>query len=203
MKIKLFILFSMLSFQINYSQKTVKMVVEYGSKSEDMNSLMSFQNIEVENLSFESPEIVGKYYEVNLKEYKKGKLISSKNLFDLKVVDYFKIDSTYTTFKFFSKIENDKMTVFVETQTMSSSKKTFKLQKGKGADYVLKDFQGNKKFVDVPINEEFPILAIITPVKHEDGYSSYCEVAQSGVAPEKFGEKFKIPHYFVITMKFK
>ena len=192
----------MLSFQINYSQKTVKMVVEYGSKSEDINSLMSFQNIEVENLSFESPEIVGKYYEVNLKEYKKGKLISSKNLFDLKVVDYLKIDSTHTTFKFFSKIENDKMTVFVETQTMNSSKETFKLQKGNG-EYVLKDFQGVNKFTNVPLNEEFPILAIITPVKHENGYSSYCEVAQSGVAPEKFGEKFKIPHYFVITMKFK
>lgn len=202
MKIKLFILFSMLSFQINYSQKTVKMVVEYGSKSEDINSLMSFQNIEVENLSFESPDIVGKYYEVNLKEYKKGKLISSENLFDLKVVDYLKIDSTHTTFKFFSKIENDKMTVFVETQTMNSSKETFKLQKGNG-EYVLKDFQGVNKFTNVPLNEEFPILAIITPVKHENGYSSYCEVAQSGVAPEKFGEKFKIPHYFVITMKFK
>ncbi len=201
MKIKLFILFSMLSFQINYSQKTVKMVVEYGSKSEDLNSLMSFQNIEVENLSFESPEIVGKYYEVNLKEYKKGKLVSSKNLIDLKLVDYLKIDSTYTSFKFFSKIENDKMTVLVETPTMSC-KQTFKLQKGNG-EYVLKDFQGINKFADVPLNEEFPILAIITPVKLEDGYSSYCEVAQSGVAPERFWEKFKIPHYFVITMKFK
>jgi hypothetical protein len=94
------------------------------------------------------------------------------------------------------------MTLFVETPTMSC-KQTFELRKGKGADYVLKDFQGDKKFVDVPLNEEFPILAIITPVKHEDGYSSYCEVAQSEVAPEKFGEKFKIPHYFVITMKFK
>ena len=111
MNIKFFIFLSIFSFQINYSQKEAKMVVEYGSKSEDMNSLMSFQNIEVEKLSFESPDIIGKYYEVNLKEYKKGKLVSSKNLFDLAVVDYLKIDSTHTSFKFLSKIEDDKMTI--------------------------------------------------------------------------------------------
>ena len=43
----------------------------------------------------------------------------------------------------------------------------------------------------------------ITPTIHEDGSSSYCEVAQSDIAPEKLGAHFKIPHYFLITIAFK
>lgn len=190
-------------FQFNYSQKTVKMVTEYGSKNKEINSLMLFQNIRVETLTFESPDLVGKFYEINLKEYKNGKLVTTKKLFDLEVVDYLKIDTTNISFKFFSKMENDQLTVFVESPQMYSDKKTFNLEKRKGVDYLLKDFQGSKGFLSVPLNDEFPILAIITPVIENDGKSSYCDVAQSEIAPEKFGEKFNIPHYFVISMKFK
>lgn len=200
---KAILLLSILTIQVIHSQANVKMITEYGSKSEELNSFMLFQNIEVENLSFESPEIIGKFYEVNLKEYKKGKLINTKNLFNLQVADFLKIDSTFTSFKFFSKIEDDKLTVFVQAPHMYSDKKTFKLEKGKGSDYLLKDFQGNLEFRSVPLSEEFPILAIITPALQQDGSGSYCEVAQSGIAPEKFWEKFGTPHYFVITMKFK
>ena len=203
MKTKILLILSIFAFQFNYSQKTVKMITEYGSKNDEINNLMLFQNIEAEKISFESSEIIGKFYEINLKEYKKGKLIKTKNLFTLEGIDYLKIDSTYTSFNFFSKIEDDKMVVFIQSPHVSSGKMTFKLAKGKGSKYVLKDFQGLKGFINVPLNEEFPILTIITPVNQGNGISSYCEVAQSEIAPEKYWEKFKIPHYFVIMAKFK
>lgn len=176
------------------------MIRGYNFKNDEINSLMLFQNIEVANLSFESPEIKGKYYEIIVQEYRKGKMIKVKNLFSS---EYIKIDSTFMSFKFYSKIENDKMVVFVESPQMYSEKITFNLEKGKGSKYALKDFQGIDGFTNVSINEEFPILAIITPVKVTERKNSYCEVAQSGVKPEKYWEKFGIPHYFVITMKFK
>lgn len=203
MKTKIVFILLIFSFQINYSQKTVKMITEYGSKNTEISNLMLFQNIESEKISFESSEIKGKFYEINLKEFKNGKLVNTKNLFDLKIVDYLKIDSTYTSFNYFSKIEDDKMVVFIQTPHAYSEKMTFKLTKGKGSDYVLKDFQRDKEFLSVSLNEEFPILTIITPVKQENGRSSYCEVAQSEIVPEKYWEKFKIPHYFVISVKFK
>ena len=201
MKKNLFALGLLLVFLNSYSQKSVKMISKYGTTNKDIVSLMRFQNITLESLSFESSELIGKSYEVNLKEYKKGKLVKTKNLLDGD--KYVEIDSINVTLKFISKIENDKMTIFIETARMFSDKMTFDLEKHKGNDYVLKDFQGNKDFTKVSINEEFPILAIITPVELEKGYFSYCEIAQSEIEPEKFGEKFKIPHYFVITMKFK
>jgi hypothetical protein len=200
MKNNIYILLLILVFQTNYSQKNIKMT-RFDSQNTDVLSLMRFQNIDSENFKFESAELLGKSYEINLKEYKKGKLIRTENLLDGQ--NYIKIDSSFTSLKFLSKIENDKMTVFVETPRMYSDKKGFKLQKGKGVDYVVKDFQGNKDFRNVSVNEEFSILAIITPVEIEKGYFSYCEIAQSEVEPDKYWEKFKIPHYFVVTMKFK
>lgn len=200
MKNNIYILLSILVFQANYSQKNIKMT-RIDSQNTDVLSLMRFQNIDSENFKFESAELLGKSYEINLKEYKKGKLIRTENLLDGQ--NYIKIDTSFTSLKFLSKIENDKMTVFVETPRMYSDKKGFKLLKGKGVDYVVKDFQGNKDFRNVSVNEEFSILAIITPVEIEKGYFSYCEIAQSEVEPDKYWEKFKIPHYFVVTMKFK
>lgn len=200
MKNNIYILLLILVFQANYSQKNIKMT-RIDSQNTDILSLMRFQNIDSENFKFESAELLGKSYEINLKEYKKGKLIRTENLLDGQ--NYIKIDTSFTSLKFLSKIENDKMTVFVETPRMYSDKKGFKLQKGKGVDYIVKDFQGNKDFRNVSVNEEFSILAIITPVEIEKGYFSYCEIAQSEVEPDKYWEKFKIPHYFVVTMKFK
>ena len=203
MKIKFFIILSFLVFQNYYSQNTVKMVSEYGSKNDDINSMLLFQNIYSEKLTFESTDITGKFYEINLKEYKKGKLINTIKLFDLSIFEYLKIDTTFTSFKFLCKIENDELTIFIQSPQMYSDKKIFNLEKGKSQDYLLKDFQGNKVSLNVPLNEEFPILAIITPAKVKDEKSSYCDVAQSGVEPEKYWDKFEIPHYFVVSMKFK
>ena len=203
MKIIFLIIISILVFQCGFSQQNVKMIIESGSKNNEINSLLLFQNIGVEKLSFDGIGLKKKFYEVNIKEYKKGKLVNSKKIFDLGVVDFLKIDTTFTSFKFFNKIDENKMSVFVQSPSMYGEKLTFKIEKGKEQEYILKNFQGIKEYTNVPVNKEFPILAIITPTKQKDGSSSYCEVAQSEVDPEKFWEKFKIPHYFVITMKFK
>ena len=202
MKKRIILLVILIVTQLNYSQKTVKMVAEYGAKNLELEQVLSFENIGFETLSFESEKIKGKYYNINIKEYKKGKLVKTKSLFEGSGSEYFIIDSTFTSFKFFTKMENNKLKTSIIASRFSSQQEFFELEKGNG-EYVLKDFQGSKKFLNVPLNEEFPILAIITPTKHKDGSGSYCEVAQSEIAPEKFGEKFNIPHYFIITMIFK
>lgn len=202
MKKRIILIAILIVSQLNYSQKTVKMVTEYGAKNRELEEVLSFENIGLETLNFESSEIKGKYYEINIKEYKNGKLIKSKSLFEGSDSEYFKIDSTFTSFKFFTKMENSKLKTYLKGKRFGSRQEYFDLEEGNGK-YVLKDFQGSKKFLNVPLNEEFPILAIITATKHKDGSGSYCEVAQSEISPEKFGEKFNIPHYFIISMQFK
>lgn len=191
-------LLSIIVSQLSYSQKTVKMTATFGSKNNDITELMYFQDVAMENFTFESPQIKGKYYEITLKEYRNGKLVNTKQLFEGS--GYFEIDSTATSFRFYTQMEDRKLKTFIKGDGYGSRKQFFDLDEGK---YFLKDFQGANKFTNVPLNEEFPILAIITPTMHKDGSGGICEVAQSGVAPEKLGEKFNIPHYFIISMQFK
>lgn len=185
MKKKIILLAILFLVQLNYSQKTVKMTTEYGAKNKELQEILSFENIGLETLNFESIEIKGKYYEINIKEFKNGKLVKTKVLFEGNDSEYFIIDSTFTSFKFFTKMENNKLKTFLKGNRFGSRQEFFDLEDGNGK-YVLKDFQGSKKFLNVPLNEEFPILAIITATKHKDGSGSYCEVAQSEIAPEKF-----------------
>lgn len=175
----------------------IKMTTEYGSQNEELIHILYFEDIIIERINFEGEKIVGKSYEINIKEYYKGKLLSTKNL-----VRNIKIDSSFLSIKFYSKFENKTLKTYIRGKGFGSRKDIFKLRKP-NLDYTLKSLQGNIDFIEVPLNQEFPVLAIITPTIHKDGSGSYCEVAQSDVTPEKFGEKFKIPHYFIITMRFK
>ena len=202
MKTNFLIILSALTAQILYGQNTVKMTAEIGTKNKDVYELMLFQGVSSDLLTFTSPEIKGKYHQINIEEYKNGVLVSTKCLFEGNDSEYFKIDSTTTSLKFFSEIENNKLKTFIIGKKFYSRKETFSLEEGYG-NYVTKNFLGINKFLNVPLKGSFPILAIITPTKHKDGSGSYCEVAQSEVIPNKYWEKFNIPHYFIITMEFK
>lgn len=203
MKKNIFSFLALLVFQIVCSQNSLKMKSESGFTDKEINSLMLFQNIDVEKLTFEGNDIVGKFYEVAVKEYKKGKLIKRTILLDIKGVDFLKIDTTITSFKLFCKIENSNITLFVKAPQIYGSKRNFRIEKEKTEDYMLKNFQGAEEFINVPVNSEFPIFAIFTPFEKEDDFGAYCEVAQSKISTEKYWEEFKIPHYFIVTMKFK
>lgn len=198
-KITILLLFGQL---LVYGQETVTTTVEYGVENQELKELFDFQNITVEKFDFESPEINGKYYQVFIKEFKNGKLIDSKILFDGKEVDYFKINSPLFSFKIFTQISNNTLQVQLRNRKYGSAKKDFELTEN-SSEYVTKDFFGAKIAIENPLDKEFPLLAIITPTKNSDGSGSYCQVVQSDIAPEKLGEHFKIPHYFLVTMKFE
>ena len=67
----------------------------------------------------------------------------------------------------------------------------------------MKSFLGGKSEMKVPVKGKFYIMSLITPTLHKDGSSSYCEIAQSGVDPEKLHERYNLPHYFLIEMTLK
>lgn len=203
MKYKI-ILLVLLSCKICLSQQTVKMTNEYGAENTELQEILDFNSTFVEKLIFEGEELKGKFFEINLKEFRKGKLVKTENLFDGSEADFFKIDSTIAFFKTFVLIEDEKLTIAFRNQKFGSRKSKFKLDKIKDFNnYVLKDFFGRENKLDIPLNDEFSIFAIITPTIHANGSASYCEVVQSDVKPEELGNHFKIPHYFLITMRLK
>ena len=179
------------------------MRTEFGLKNNDLNSLLLFENISIEKVSFEGAELPGKSYEIKLKEYKKGKLTKTELLFTTKGLDFLKIDTTYTSFKLFTKVESGKIKLFIQSPTMYGKQKYYKIKSGLEQDYILHNIKGENDFTYVSSDLEFPIFVIITPSINDGIKSSYCDVAQSDVKPADYWKSFKIPHYYVISMKFE
>lgn len=203
MKLKIKLLSTLLIItNFVFAQNTIKVTNNYGSENREIQDLIDFENIYIEKLNFQSENIKGKSFKINLEEYKSGKLTNTSILFDGSESDHFKIDSDKESLKFFFKMTDGKLKTYIRGQKFGSKKSHFKLLNDSD-QYALKDFFGNKSELNLDINKKNAIFAIITPTIHKDGSGSYCEVAQSNIEPENFGEHFKIPHYFIITIEFK
>ena len=183
-------------------QETVNTSVKYGFENQEIQEVFDFQNISVEKFEFNSSNLIRKHYQVFIKEFKNGELVDSKILFNGTEMEDFRINSSQLQFKIFTQISNNSLKVQLRNKRYASAKKNLDLVEN-SSNYVAKDFFGSKTNIENPLDEEFPLLAIITPTKHSNGISSYCEVVQSDVEPEQLGKHFNIPHYFLITMKFK
>jgi len=109
MKNKSIIIFAFLIFQFAHCQTTVKMTSKFGVKDKELQDVLFFENLDVEAITFDSKAINGKNYEINLTEYKNGSASNTVKLFDTSSSQYFKIDSTYITIKFFSKVTKDEV----------------------------------------------------------------------------------------------
>lgn len=53
------------------------MTNNYGSENKEIQNLIDFENIYIEQLNFESENLNGKYYQINLEEFKNGKHIKT------------------------------------------------------------------------------------------------------------------------------
>ncbi|RED24683.1 hypothetical protein BD847_1418 [Flavobacterium cutihirudinis] len=202
MKFKTFLFLLTLVANFTFAQNNIKVTSNYGSENKDIQNLIDFENIYIEQLNFEGKDLIGKQYSINLQEFKNGKLISKSVLFDGEGNDYFKIKSEKESLKFLFKMTDGKLKTYIRGSGFGSKKSYFNL-KDDSDQYALKDFFGNKKELNLVANQETAVFAIITPTKHDDGSSSYCEVVQSDIKPENLGTHFKIPHYFLVTLQFK
>ena len=58
-------------------------------------------------------------------------------------------------------------------------------------------------FKNIPINKTMPFFVYSLP--YEDpkrpGYMFYCELTAKGIPPEKWWNKYKVPHFIVVEMK--
>lgn len=199
------LVFCLITFISNIAlSQNIKVTYAYGSKNKEIQELMDFENIYSEQLIFEGTPLEGKHYEINIQEFTHGEKTNTKLLFDSSEMEFFRNNSKELSLKFFFKISEGKLKSVVKG-THFSSAKVYNELKDNADWYVLKDFFGSEKewFISGNLDRDIPILAIITPSMNADGTKSYCKVVQSEIIPEEFGLHFKIPHYFLITIKFK
>ncbi|CEN44854.1 hypothetical protein ACILD6_09500 [Capnocytophaga canimorsus] len=189
---------------ITFGQEKIKVTSVYGSENKEVQVLLDFENIYIQTLTFHGATIKGKHYEVTISEYENGNLVRTETLFDGSESDYFRNQSNTLPLTFFFKMADGKFKGFLRGERFGSKKVYFDL-KSESDMYVLKDFFGssNEWFFTSDTNKATAIFAIITPKINPDGSGSYCEVAQSDIAPERFGTHFLIPHYFLVSIRFK
>ena len=197
------LLFLLTISNLALSQDSIRMTTNNGTESKELRSIIDFEGIYMKTLNFGDAALNEKYYEVTLQEYKNGQFVKSTVLFDGAESDFFKINGNSLSLQFLVKLADGQLKVALYGPNFTSAKKYFKLS-SRTDDYVLKDFFGSpEQTIRLSPTESNPVLAIITPSVHKDGSASYCEVVQTGVKPEDFGKHFHIPHYFLISIRFK
>lgn len=175
------------SFETKYNPSDQKMIQDY----------LHFEEIDYSQNSITSKDLVNKNYIINLKEYKKGKLVNTICLDKSDNESYAIIKSTTFNFNIFGEKNQNNYILKLFFDSYWTKKITFKLQSKYAEDYILKDVPIKNE--DLQFNKPFIFLLLTTPEYHKDGSNSYCEVSASET-PEKIYEKNKIPHFFVFEM---
>jgi hypothetical protein len=189
-------------FSTVHSQSDIKMTSEYGSENDDLMSVLRFEEINLEKLTFKGKDLKGKDYLISIKQITNGKIIKNEVVFNSKEDAYFKIKSENFAFRLLTKITH-KQTAKFDFQFNGFSKQTeFKVAPNQ-TEFALKTFLGGEKDMTISLNKSTYILTYMMPYLKKDGSKQYCEVAQSGINPEDFGKIYKIPTYFLIDIKFQ
>jgi hypothetical protein len=170
----------------------------------DVLSVLSFQNIDLYKVKIQGEDLNGRTYELRVKRFDKGK----------KTLDYVQFDSAELVgmglgkvtggelgFRLVSQVKDAKAKIEYQFNRVNTTK-AFDASKSK-YDYVMKTFLGAKNSMTFDPTKETYFLALLLPYEKADGSSSYCEVAQSGFDPETMGTKFKVPTYFLLSIRFK
>lgn len=186
-----------------YAQSEIKMRVDHNYDSPDILSILRFENIGFEKAAFAGSNLKDKHYIISIKEFTGGKLVKQEVAFDSRELgDFAKIKGDNLSFRLLTKRTQENTARFHFQFERFSVMKEYKVGENY-KDFVLKDFLGNNLETTIPLNASTYIFTFMMPYEKKDGSKAYCEVAQSGINPEDFGNKFAIPTYFLIDIKFQ
>lgn len=175
---------------------------DHSPLQEDFQSLIQFEKISYYRMAFAGDALTGKSFELRVKRFDKGKLTLNWLQMDSSELGALgQVKDGKLSMKLMAKATDGSAKIDFQFPRFTSGK-SFDAPKSKH-EYVMKDFLGAEtKMTFEPMKETY-FLAYLLPTEHSDGFASYCEVAQSGVNPEELGDKFKVPTYFLLSIKFK
>lgn len=185
-----------------FAQSDIKMRTQYGSENIELMSVLSFEGIALDKITFSGNDLKDKNFQIIIKKFVRGRLTNTDVAFDSTEDDYFKIKSDKFNFRVLTKTTSANTVKFDFQFNGFSKQKEYKVAANQ-KEFASKDFLGGKSETSIPLKANTYILTYMMPYQKKDGSKQYCEVAQSGVNPEELGTKYAIPTYFLIGIKFQ
>jgi hypothetical protein len=201
---KLFIfLFLIFVGCFSYGQSNAIIETKQGLSFSDLQNILYFERIGYQKFNIKSNEINGKNFEIIIKEFKEGKLVKIDTVFNSNEDEDFKLKSDSLSFAVLTQIsELNYFKIWFQFNGFSKDRK-YPVQPSEKEKFALKNFFGAKTELPINLNGLNYFLAYMMPFVKKDKSEAYCEVAQSGTDPEKLYDKYKIPHYFLIAIRFE
>lgn len=172
--------------------------IKHGLNLDDLQHVLYFEGISNEKFNIKSRELIGKDFQIIVKEFKQGKLTKIDTAFNSKEDEYFKIKADSLSFAVLTKMSDlNYFKIQFQFNGFSSDRKYNVKAKTKDK-FALKSFFGPTTEMKIDFAKLNYFLAYMMPFVRPNKSEAYCEVAQSGIDPEKLYNKYKIPHYFLI-----
>jgi hypothetical protein len=181
------------------NQSEILLTSTYSSDNADLSDILQFENIDFYNLTFSGKMLIGKSYNLTVKEIWDGKIkmeTTISNSSKISVKRFQSINSDVFKLKVISKLTSDnKLKMSFKFPNYSVTKEFEAIDSD---DYSLRVIGENSK---IEIGKKFYLLAYILPYE-KDGGKYWCEVEDSGKNIENWGKDFGIKHYLVFEMTF-
>ena len=192
----------------------------YFKNIEDKNliNICKLTDIQIENIFCEDTLLRGKVFNVIIKEFKKGKISSEKNLnitaekqripfvmngdtmiYEIDFTDKtgFGNSTQSLTVTFSGILKKDKFKLIIGYPGMSVTQEL----KGKNNYSLRMANPCSDNMMKIPVNKEYPILAYTPPFDTGSEIQSYCLLGAENVLD--WYDKFGVKHYYVFYLEIK
>lgn len=182
------------------AQSNIRFTSTEGVENEDLMNILRFQDIHFAKVKLNGTHLWGKNFKIFIRDFQNGKLHATHEVFDSREDEFFKAKEEELSFNVLAqRTQHQTVKIDIRFLGFGVSKE---ITVGAGQkDFALKSFQGAQLSLAAPIGKTFPLFSFLMPYRGKNGASYYCDVVQSGVAPEELGKKFKLPRYFLIEMQ--
>jgi hypothetical protein len=192
-----------LAGQLSFGQTKSVIQAQQGLNFNDLQNVLYFEGIGLEKFKIKSDSLNGKNYQILIKEFKNGKVVKIDTVFNSKEDEYFRIKEDSLIFAVLTKTyDMNYFKILFQFDGFSVNRK-YSVLPIEREKFALKGFFGREFELPINFKEINYILAYMMPYVRADKSTAYCEVAQSGINPEKLYEKYKIPHYYLVGIKFE
>jgi hypothetical protein len=206
-----------ISTLVSFSQTDSTKIYYKNIEDRNLRTICDLSDIQIEKIFCNDTLLRGKVFNVIIKEFKKGKVNSTKNLnisaekqqipmvvngdtliYEIDYTDKtgFGNSTESLTLTFAGILKKDKFKLKIEYPGVGITQEL----NGK-ENYSLRAINSSSDNIKVPVNNEFPILAYTPPFDTGSGLNSYCMLGEESVLD--WYEKFKVKHYYVIYLEIK